>query len=75
MDCLKLITSNNFIQKRVGYLGLAQLFNEKSEVLMMATNRLRQDLTNSSFYVVALSLTAISEISTPDMCREVATEV
>ncbi len=45
MECLKLITSNSFSEKRIGYLGLTQLFNEKSEVLMMATHRMRIDLT------------------------------
>lgn len=28
VECLKLIASNNFTEKRVGYLGLAQLLNE-----------------------------------------------
>ena len=42
---------------------------------MMATNRMRLDLSSSSFYIISLSLTAMSEISTPDMCRELSTEV
>lgn len=46
MGCLDLITANSFAEKRIGYLGLTQLFNEKSEVLMMATNRIRIDLNN-----------------------------
>ena len=47
MECLKLITTANFSEKRIGYLGLTQLYNEKSELLMMSTNRLRIDLTNT----------------------------
>ncbi len=42
---------------------------------MMATNRMRLDLSSPSFYIISLSLTALSEISTPDMCRELSTEV
>jgi len=75
MDCLKLITASSFTEKRIGYLGLTQLFSEKSEVLMMATNRIRIDLNNSSNYIVALALMALSEICTTEMCRELASEV
>jgi len=75
IECLKLITSQNFADKKIGYLGLTQLFNEKSEVLMMATHRMRTDLQSSVHYVVALALAALSEITTADMCRELAPEV
>lgn len=46
MECLKLITKNSFIEKRIGYLGLTQLFHEKSEVLVMATHRIHTDLNS-----------------------------
>jgi len=75
IECLKLITSQNYSDKKVGYLGLTQLFNEKSEVLMMATHRMRSDLQSSTHYVVALALASLSEITTADMCRELAPEV
>jgi len=75
IECLKLITSQNFADKKIGYLGLTQLFNEKSEVLMMATHRMRTDLQSSTHYVVALALSALSEITTADMCKELAPEV
>lgn len=75
LECLKLITANSFTEKRIGYLGLTQLFNEKSEILMMATNRIRIDLNNQSNYVVSLALMALSEICTAEMCRELASEV
>lgn len=47
------MTSNQFTEKRIGYLGLTQLFHEKSEVLLMATNRLQHDLESSSNYIVS----------------------
>ena len=34
MECLKLIASSKFPEKRVGYLGLTQLLDENTEVLM-----------------------------------------
>jgi len=75
MECLKLITMSAFSEKRIGYLGLTQLFNEKSEVLMMATNRIRIDLTSPNNYIISLALAALSEICTADMCRELAPQV
>ena len=75
MGCLDLITANSFAEKRIGYLGLTQLFNEKSEVLMMATNRIRIDLNNQSNYIVSLALMALSEICTAEMCRDLSGEV
>eukprot|EP01017_Pseudomicrothorax_dubius_P015125 TRINITY_DN1756_c0_g2_i2.p1 TRINITY_DN1756_c0_g2~~TRINITY_DN1756_c0_g2_i2.p1 ORF type:complete len:885 (+),score=241.38 TRINITY_DN1756_c0_g2_i2:41-2695(+) len=75
VECLKLITSNAFTDKRIGYLGLTQLFNEKSEVLMMSTNRLRVDLNSPILPVQSLSISALSEIATAEMCRELAPEL
>ena len=41
MECLKLITSPFYNDKRVGYLGLALLLDEKQEVLTLVTNTLQ----------------------------------
>lgn len=75
MECLHLITANTYNEKRIGYLALTQLFNEKSEVLMMATNRIRIDLNNPSNYIVSLALMALSEVCTSEMCRSLSGEV
>ena len=70
MECLNLITNNSFTHKRIGYLGLTQIFNEKSELLMMSTNGFRKDLTSNVFkfyknpHVIALALSVLSEICT-----------
>jgi len=69
MECLKLISSNNFPEKRIGYLGLMLLLDENQEVLMLATNSLKNDMQQSNQYVVGLALCALANISTPDMCR------
>ena len=42
LECLKLIVSEFFADKRVGYLGLALLVDEESEVLLLVTNSLRK---------------------------------
>ena len=50
--------------------------NESSELLMMVTQAIKNDLNSTtSNFIVALGLTSIAEISTEDMCRELYTEV
>src|SRR5947209_19531240 len=45
---LEVMSSNKHLQKRVGYLGAAQTFRTDTEVLMLATNLLRKDLSSAS---------------------------
>ena len=69
------MSETNYRQKRIGYLGLSQLLNEHSPVLMMATNRMILDMQDDNDMVVALPLVLIAELSTEDMCRAMAREV
>jgi AP-1 complex subunit gamma-1 len=71
-----LVASGNFTEKRIGYLGLSQLMDETSEILMMVTNSIKKDLNEKgNNFIIALGLTAIAEISTEEMCRELYPEV
>lgn len=51
--------------------------DESTEILMMVTSSITKDLNNtgSNFYIIALALTAIAEISTSDMCKSVYMDV
>lgn len=42
VECLKLIVSNNYGDKRIGYLGAMLLLDERQEVLMLLTNSLKK---------------------------------
>lgn len=75
VECLKLIASQDFTEKRVGYLGLTQLLNEKDDVLMMVTNHVQQDMQSANNQVSALALTALANVGTSDMCRDLAKNV
>jgi hypothetical protein len=51
--------------------------DESTEILMMVTSSILKDLNNqaNNTYVTALALTAIAEISTPDMSKSVYMDV
>ncbi len=63
------IKKNRISRYILGNVGLTQLFHEKSELLMMATNRLRVDLTSPNNSIIGLVLCVISEICTSELAR------
>jgi len=75
VESLKLIAGGNFPEKRIGYLGLMLLLDEKQEVLMLATNSIKQDFYSKNPYIIGLALCSLGNICSPDMARDLATEV
>ena len=54
---------------------MSLFFNEKSDVLLLTTNRIMIDLDNPNQYVVALALTSFCEISDVYMCETLFTRI
>jgi AP-1 complex subunit gamma-1 len=72
---MKLIASPHFPEKRIGYLGMMLLLTEDSDVLMLATNALKNDLNHENKLVAGLALCAIGNLATADMSRDLIPEV
>eukprot|EP00019_Armaparvus_languidus_P013517 CAMPEP_0168586044 /NCGR_PEP_ID=MMETSP0420-20121227/4058_1 /TAXON_ID=498008 /ORGANISM="Pessonella sp." /LENGTH=858 /DNA_ID=CAMNT_0008621077 /DNA_START=61 /DNA_END=2634 /DNA_ORIENTATION=+ len=75
MECLKLVVSQYYSDKRIGYLGLMLLMDEKQEVLMLVTNSLRSDLSHPNHFIVGLALCSLANIASPEMCRDCSPDI
>ncbi|KAK0238694.1 adaptin N terminal region-domain-containing protein [Armillaria nabsnona] len=75
IECLKLVASPRFADKRLGYLGIMLLLDEKQEVLTLVTNSLKNDMAHSNMYAVGLALCTFANIASEEMSRDLANEI
>ncbi|KAK1237508.1 hypothetical protein MKX08_003133 [Trichoderma sp. CBMAI-0020] len=75
VECLKLLASPRFADKRLGHLATSLLLDEKQEVLTLVTNSLKNDLGHSNQYVVGLALCTLGNIASDEMSRDLFPEI
>ncbi|KAF9870834.1 hypothetical protein CkaCkLH20_11733 [Colletotrichum karsti] len=75
IECLKLLASPRFADKRLGHLATSLLLDENQEVLTLVTNSLKNDLSHSNQYVVGLALCTLGNIASIEMSRDLFAEV
>ncbi|KAL0485649.1 hypothetical protein AKO1_011890, partial [Acrasis kona] len=72
---IEVMSSPNFSLKRTGYLAAAQSFTPSTDVIMLTPQLFRKDLKSSEQYECGFALTTLSNVCTPDLGRDLVSEV
>ncbi|KAG1859106.1 Clathrin/coatomer adaptor, adaptin-like protein, partial [Suillus tomentosus] len=75
IECLKLVASPRFTDKRLRYLGIMLLSDKNQDVLTLITNPLKNDMNHSNMYVVGFELCTFANIASEEMLRDLANEI
>ena len=74
-NVLEVMSSQKYQQKRVGYLAAVQSFRPDTEVLMLAENLLKKDLSSPQPITIALPLAAIPHVISPSMANSLLSDL
>ncbi|QOU20073.1 hypothetical protein BRETT_004721 [Brettanomyces bruxellensis] len=75
VECLKLLTSRSYINKRLGYLAAMLILDENQEILTLLTNSLDIDIKSTNPYVAGLALCTLGNIASPELAKDLYADV
>ncbi|KAK5951551.1 AP-3 complex subunit delta [Knufia fluminis] len=74
-NVLEVMSSAKHAQKRVGYLAAVQSFRPDTEVLMLAENLLKKDLTSPAIPILSLPLVTLPHIITSSLALSILSDL
>eukprot|EP01052_Picozoa_sp_SAG31_P052230 SAG31_NODE_12797_length_916_cov_1.041616_1_plen_216_part_10 len=74
-NCIECMSNPYFKSKRIGYLGAVQSFAPDTDVILLCTNLVKKDMASPNVYEAAIALNALANIATPDLSRDLVSDV
>jgi AP-3 complex subunit delta-1 len=74
-NIIEVMADQNFQHKRAGYVAAAIILNDTSPVLPLTTALLKRDMMSANPYEVGLALYCLSSVCTPDLARDLVSDV
>ncbi|KAF1949619.1 Adaptor protein complex AP-3 delta subunit [Byssothecium circinans] len=74
-NVLEVMSSPKYRHKRTGYLAAVQSFRRDTEVLMLAENQLKKDISSPTPTVISLPLGSIPHVINPSMANSVLSDL
>lgn len=76
VECINLIASDQFVDKRLGYLATSLLLDENQDLLTLLTNILNNDLNHpNNKYIISLALSTLGSLSSYDLAKDLYPDV
>lgn len=70
VECIKLLASARFADKRLGYLAVMLILDENQEVLTLLTNSLDNDMQHPNAFIVGQALCCLGNVASPELARD-----
>ncbi|CAH8583737.1 unnamed protein product [Heterobilharzia americana] len=74
-NIVEVMSSQKFTFKRIGYLAASQSFHSGTDVLMLATNLIRKDLTSANLYDAGIALSGIACFINTDLATDLYSDI
>lgn len=72
---VEVMSNNKFSTKRPGYLASSMSFNDSTDVGLLTINLFKKDFGGKSQYETGLALSCLSSICTPEISRDIITDL
>jgi len=74
-NIIEVMSQPTFTAKRIGYLAAGQTFTGSTDVLMLATNLFKKDISSSNPYETGVAINSLSNVCTADLARDLAPDI
>ncbi|GMM27384.1 Apl4 protein [Martiniozyma asiatica (nom. inval.)] len=75
VECLKLLASNKFTDKRIGYLATMLILDENQDILTLLTNCLDLDMNSNDVFTQGFALVTLGNIASSELAKDLHPQV